>query len=322
MKAPFCIIKRSYTRVSIGFVVLIVALYLFFSNAKFSEEFTWWVKITMAGSLDEMAVKNEIASYLKEKWYPESDIGIQIEQGQTKLSVRTQVESDENVNILSKDLQSLLVQKGFIKSTNEVIEQSITWPSVGSYMQKSAKNALIVGVILMAIYMMFSFAGIRKEISPSVLAAVVVGTMIFDVGVPAGAYGVRMMLDKTMTVNTIFIIAVLTNMWYSINDTIIIFDRIRENVKNKAGQKGMLYGKIFEDSLRQTMRRSIGTVLAVFLVIVAMFLLGTGSIKEFAFTIGMWVLFWSYSSIFMSAPLAYIMLWKYRKERKEMLAQK
>jgi hypothetical protein len=52
-------------------------------------------------------------------------------------------------------------------------------------MQKSAKNALIIGIILMAIYMMFSFAGIRKEISPSILAAVVVGTMIFDVGVPA-----------------------------------------------------------------------------------------------------------------------------------------
>lgn len=52
-------------------------------------------------------------------------------------------------------------------------------------MQKSAKNALIVGVLLMAIYMLFSFAGIRKEISPSMLAVVVVATMIFDVGVPS-----------------------------------------------------------------------------------------------------------------------------------------
>lgn len=99
------------------------------------------------------------------------------------------------------------------------------------------------------------------------------------------------MLDKTMTVNTVFIIAVLTNMGYSINDTIIIFDRIRENIKLKAGHKGILFGKIFEDSLRQTMRRSLGTVFAVFLVILAMFLLGTGSIREFAFTIGMGVFF-------------------------------
>lgn len=95
-----------------------------------------------------------------------------------------------------------------------------------------------------------------------------------------------MMLDHTMTVNTIFIIAVLTNMGYSINDTIIIFDRIRENIKLNAGKK-ILFGKIFEDSLWQTMRRSFGTVFSVFLVIVFMFFLGTGAVKEFAFTIGM-----------------------------------
>ncbi|MEI6117982.1 MAG: hypothetical protein WCP92_01675 [bacterium] len=89
-----------------------------------------------------------------------------------------------------------------------------------------------------------------------------------------------------MTINTVFIIAVLTNMGYSISDTIIIFDRIRENIKNKAGQKGTLIGRIFEDSLRQTMRRSFGTVMSLFLVILAMFFLGSGSIKEFAFTIG------------------------------------
>ena len=52
-------------------------------------------------------------------------------------------------------------------------------------MQKSAKNALVVGVLLMAIYMMFSFSGIRKEISPSILAAVTIATMIFDIGVPS-----------------------------------------------------------------------------------------------------------------------------------------
>ena len=52
-------------------------------------------------------------------------------------------------------------------------------------MQKSAKNALIIGLILMAIYMLFSFAGIRKEIAPGLLAGVVVATMVFDVGIPA-----------------------------------------------------------------------------------------------------------------------------------------
>ncbi len=322
MKAPFSIMKRSYTRVGVWAVLLISAGFLFFANARYSEEFTGWVKISVAGVLDTATVTQDITQYMDSKWYKDSNVVVEVEKDITKVSLRTQVDKDEQVNILSKDIQSVLLQKWYIKSTSEVIEQSITWPSVGSYMQKSAKNALVVGILLMAVYMLFAFSGIRKEISPSILAVVVVGTMIFDVGIPAWAYGIWMMLDHTMTINTVFIIAVLTNMGYSISDTIIIFDRIRENITLKASQKWMLIGKIFEDSLWQTMRRSFGTVFSMFLVILSMFLLWSGSIKEFAFTIGIWVIAWSYSSIFISAPLTYILLGKYKKERKEMLALK
>lgn len=322
MKAPFSIMKHAYVRVGLWLIMLVVAISLFFFSARYSEEFTGGVKISVAWVLDETTVSQDILTYTKSKWYKDSNVAVVVENDITKISLRTQLTKDEEVNGVSKDIQALLVQKGYIKTTNDVVEQSITWPSVGAYMQKSAKNALIIWIILMAIYMIFSFAGVRKEISPTVLAGVVIFTMIFDVGMPAWAYGVWMMLDHTMTVNTIFIIAVLTNMGYSINDTIIIFDRIRENIKNKSGQKWILFGKIFEDSIRQTMRRSFGTVFAVFLVIVFMFFLGSWAVREFSFTIGMWVLFGSYSSIFMSAPLVYILLGKYRKERKEMLALK
>ncbi len=299
-----------------------IALFIFFNNVRYSEEFTGWVKIIIAGALDEAKVKADIASFLDRQGYADAEVGVQIVKDTTKLSLRTQVESDEKVNVLSKNIQAFLIQKGYIKDAQQVLEQSITWPSVGAYMQKSAKNALIVGIILMIIYMLFSFAGIRKEISPSILALVVVATMVFDVGVSAGAYGVWMWFDKTITVNTVFIIAVLTIIGYSINDTIIIFDRIRENIKNKAGHKGVLIGQIFEDSLWQTMRRSIGTVFSTLLVIIAMYLIGSWAIREFAFTIWIWIIVGSFSSIFISAPLVYIILGKYRKERKEMLAQK
>jgi len=185
-------------------------------------------------------------------------------------------------------------------------------------MQKAAKNALIVGLILMAIYMLFSFSGIRKEISPTLLAVIVIVTMIFDVAIPAGAYGLWMSINPTISIDTVFIIAILTTMGYSINDTIIIFDRIRENIKNKAGQKEVLFGKIFEQSIRQTMKRSLMTSGSTFVIVLIMFILGTGIIKQFAFTIGIGVIAGSYSSIFIAAPLAYILLGKYKKEKKEM----
>lgn len=322
MKPMFSIMKKAYLRVGIWAILLIVASFFFFTNARFSEEFTGWVKISIAGVLEKEAVTQDILNYMQDKEHKNSNVGIQIEENVTKISLRMDVEEDEQVNILSKDIQNLLITKGYIQSTNDVIEQSITGPSVGSYMQKSAINALIVWIILMAIYMLFSFAGVRKEIAPALLAGVVIATMAFDILMSAGAYGVRMSINPTISIDTMFIIAILTTMGYSINDTIIIFDRIRENLKNKSGQKNILVGKIFEDSVRQTMKRSILTSTSTFIVVLVMFIIGSGIIRQFAFTIGVWVIAGSFSSIFMAAPLAYILLGKYKKERTAMLAQK
>lgn len=209
---------------------------------------------------------------------------------ETTISIVTNIETDEKVAELSKDVQVLLIEGKYITGPQQIIQQSITGPSVGGYMQSTAIKALIIGLILMAIYMMFSFATIRKSVSPSILAVVTIISMIFDISIPAGAYGFLMMINPTVAVDTIFIIAILTNMGYSINDTIIIFDRVRENMQLKGHHKGVLLGQIFEDSLRQTMRRSIGTVVSTLLVIAFMFILGTGAIKDFAFTIGIGII--------------------------------
>ena len=75
--------------------------------------------------------------------------------------------------------------------------------------------------------------------------------MLFDVIAPMGIYGIKMMIDPTTQVDVIFVIALLTTMGYSINDTIIIFDRIRENL-NRIGTKAYNIAQVFEDSLWQT----------------------------------------------------------------------
>jgi SecD/SecF fusion protein len=107
-------------------------------------------------------------------------------------------------------------------------------------------------------------------------------------------------------------------MGYSINDTIIIFDRVRENMQREwgKGESKMVFGRIFESALRQTMRRSMGTSISTLLVIIVMFIIGTGVIRNFAFTMGIWVVAGTFSSIFLAAPLAYLLLGKFSKERK------
>ncbi|HMT27236.1 MAG TPA: hypothetical protein PKD96_02955, partial [Candidatus Absconditabacterales bacterium] len=130
--------------------------------------------------------------------------------------------------------------------------------------------------------------------------------------------GILMYFNQTIQIDVIFITAILTVMGYSINDTIVIFDRIRENIiinqKSLVSEK-ITYGKIFEDSLRQTMKRSILTGGGTIIVIVTMFIFGEGMIKTFAFTMFAGILSGTFSSIFIAAPLAYIVLGKMRKEK-------
>jgi preprotein translocase SecF subunit len=149
--------------------------------------------------------------------------------------------------------------------------------------------------------------GVRKQVSPVILAAITIFTMLFDILSPAGVYAIMMSIDPTIQIDVIFVIAILTTMGYSINDTVIIFDRIRENLE-KAGGKAVDYAKIFEDSLRQTMKRSMGTSISTLLVVIAMYVFGAGDLARFAFTMMIGIISGTFSSIFLAAPLAYLII--------------
>ncbi len=318
MKHRFHIMKRSYYRVLWWLILLLASRILFYQNVQFSEEFTWWLNIWISTKVDSIEIKNSIQEYLVSINYKNAKVFVELWDLETKIKINGRVESDEKVAELSKNIQKLLLDKQYISDKSQITSQSLVWPSVGDYMQTAARNAVIIWLILMAIYMLISFAAIRKSISPAILATITILTMIFDVSIPAWAYWIWMMIDPTVQINTVFIIAILTTMWYSINDTIIVFDRIRENMQIKWWTKDIVYGKIFEDSIRQTMRRSFWTVFSTFLVILAMYILWTWDIKLFAFTIWVWVLAGSYSSIFISAPLSYLMMWRYKKEKSKL----
>ena len=318
MRHPFSIMRKTYLWLTIWWLVLLSARFFFFKNINLSIEFTWWLQIKIDKSVDEEKITTELDKYLTDKKYEWNQILVESSEWLSTITLKMNVEDDAKVTVLSQDIQDFLIKSGYIKDASSILEQSITWPSVWDYMQKTAKSAVIVWLIFMAIYMIFSFMTIRKVVNPTVLAVITIVTMVFDISVPAWAYGIWTMINPTIQLDSVFIIAILTTMWYSLNDTIIVFDRIRENLQDKLWQKNILYWKVFEDSLRQTMRRSFGTVFSTFIVIVFMYILWSGAIKTFAFTIWIWVLAGSYSSIFISAPLAYLVLGKYRKERKEL----
>ncbi|HOG15203.1 MAG TPA: protein translocase subunit SecF [Candidatus Absconditabacterales bacterium] len=315
MKARFNIIKKAPIWIAISIILFLASIFFFFSNARYSEEFTGGISLGIDKILDNQKEQESLKQYLLGHQYKDLRVSLETIENTTTFKINTKVDTDEKVAELSDEIKQYLLENNLISSTDEIIEQTITGPSVGSYMQKSAITALIVGVIFIVIYMLFSFSAIRNYVSPSILGLVVAITMIFDVAIPAGAYGVWMWLNNTIQIDSIFIIAILTIMGYGINDTIIIFDRVRENLQNKGTGKDVIYGRVFEDSIWQTMKRSVGTSFSTLLIVIAMFVFGTGIMKHFAFTIGVGIISATFASIFIATSLVYILLGKYKKEK-------
>ncbi len=298
---------------------MVWSVVLFFSNINLSIDFTGWMNVRVATVLDD-DFSSSFGQYTAEQWLEWIAPEIKAEEFFTDIIVKTTDKTDEEITQVARLLEQYLIENNHIADEEWIIQSSTTWPSVGSYMQSAALRAIIIWLIFMVVYMLFSFAGIRKFVSPGILSSVTVVTMLFDMLIPAGAYGILMMINPTIQVDTVFIIAILTIMGYSINDTIIIFDRVRENAEKLGWEKkkNVVHGEIFETSIRQTMRRSIGTSLSTLLVVIAMYAFGTGVIQIFAFTVWIGVLAGTASSIFIAAPLAYLMLGKFWSEQKKL----
>jgi preprotein translocase SecF subunit len=312
MKAHFPIIKRAGVWVSGALLLMIASAVMFYINFRPSIQFTGGAQIKVEWILTPSVTKDILAI----PGVTQAGLAVETINGQNYSTILTQVTSEDDVELtkISKAVQETLLTKKYISDTSKIVESSIVWPSIGEYLTRSARNTILIGLLLIAIYMVFSFAEVRRYIQPQVLAAITIFTMLFDVLIPMGVYGIKMMLDSTVQVDVIFVIALLTTMGYSINDTIVIFDRIRENLTHM-WSKSKDIGQLFEDSIWQTMRRSMGTSLATFVVVVAMYVFGTGDLGRFAFSMGVGVISGTFSSIFLAAPLSYLII-KYTKKHK------
>ena len=311
----FGIIKRAYIWLILAVCIALWGFFVFLMSANYSEEFTGWVSISINTQTDSNEIQNNLKNFLAEKDYGKTTVHVNTTEEDTQIKINADLDNDEVVAQLSTDISDFLIDNWYIQSTEDIVWQTLTGPSVGDYMKTTAFQALIIWLILMIIYMLLAFKEVRKYISPAVLSAVVLCVMLFDILATVGAYGLWMMINDTLQVDTIFIISVLTVIAYGINDVIVIFDRIRENMsRNK--DKNVVYGKLFEDSVWQSVRRSIWTSISTLIVLAAMFFLWNSDVlQQFSFTVGMWIVFATLSSIFLWAPLAYLLMWKFSKEK-------
>ena len=187
-------------------------------------------------------------------------------------------------------LEALLTSKYGVEQSS-ILTENISG-AVSNEMKTDAVVAVIIATICMLIYIWFRFKDIR-------FAGSAVLALLHDVLVVAGFYAVA-----RITLGNTFIACMLTIVGYSINATIVIFDRIRENLGQMS--KANL-AEIVNTSISQTMRRSVYTTLTTFVMVVILFILGVSAIREFAAPLMVGIICGGYSSVCITGALWYVL---------------
>lgn len=177
---------------------------------------------------------------------------------------------------------------------NDIQSESIS-STVSSEMRTDAVKAVLIAVVCMLIYIWFRFSDARFAVS-AILA------LVHDVLVVLTCYAV-----VRISVGNTFIACMLTIIGYSINDTIVIFDRIRENMKLKKVKDSQSLREVANASLTQTLSRSINTSITTFIMVFMLWLLGVATIRDFSLPLMVGLISGSYSSICVATQLWYVM---------------
>ena len=209
---------------------------------------------------------------------------VQISEGNTVI-IRTQELSENQKDEVLQDLTRI--------GTYEIDKVEKVGASIGKELKSSAIYSLLIGAVLIVIYIT-----IRFEFVFSIGAIV---ALIHDLII---AIGVISLLNYE--VDTPFIAAILTILGYSINDTIVVFDRIRENIRRKTKKK-MSFVECLDVSINQVMIRSINTSVTTLFAIIAILIFGGDSLRTFIVTLLVGILAGTYSSIFVATPIVYLL---------------
>lgn len=186
--------------------------------------------------------------------------------------------------------------------TRQVTEKRFT--SIGPVMGEElrSKAFVAVGGVIFAImlFVAFAFRKVSAPVSSSRYGFMVVISLIHDVIIPTGALALLGHFNPSFEADILFVTALLIILGFSVHDTIVVFDRIRENLKNKISQD---FEKVVGMSLQQTFVRSINTSLTLILVLVMLLVFGPASTYNFALILLIGVTMGTYSSIFLASPL-------------------
>lgn len=185
------------------------------------------------------------------------------------------------------------------KYVYEETQVNTVGPTMGQEMTRKAFIAIAVVVLAILAFIAFSFREVSRPVSSWKYGVIAMVTLLHDIIVPTGVY-VLLSHYYGAEIDTLFVIALLTILGISISDKIVVFDRIRENLKGGSVKD---FSSVVGMSLKQTFTRSINTSVTVVLALVALYVYGPAATKFFALTLTVGMIVGTYSSIFVASPL-------------------
>lgn len=283
------VIKSKWICLGISLIIILAGIISWFVQGGFNLDidFTGGTTITVNMEGKEHNV-DDIKSLIKDT-LGFSASNVQKAEGNIIITISTPKDINSNAALSTDDRVKLF---NAIKDKYELSDKALTDydsidATIGKELSSSAIKACIIALILMLVYIT-----IRFELGSGVAAVL---SLTHNVLILMSIYSIFQ-----LNINTTFIAAILTIVGYSINDTIVTFDRIRE-IKLKT--RKTLFSDIINRGVNETLTRSINTSITTLLTIIVLYVVGVQSIKEFALPIIIGIIIGTYSSIFIASPI-------------------
>ena len=226
--------------------------------------------------------------------------------GETGYLVKTRNLSESEHQTLSKllsfDGKYPVLEKGFTS----------IGPSVGSELARKAILSIIFVIIAIILFITYAFRKVSRPVASWKYGVITIITLLHDIIIPTGIFAVLSHYTGA-EIDTLFVLALLTILGLSVHDKIVVFDRVRENLRE--GDKKD-FAQIVGTSTRETIVRSINITLTIIFVLLPLYLFGPETTKNFALILTIGLFFGIYSSLFFASPLlVWIEEWQNKKEK-------
>ena len=294
------VIKNKFIFLTVsGLLVLAAVASIFYFGLKpgidFAGGVSWQLQFENPPAREELA-----------KIFPEAII---TPQGQNQALIRLKTLTDGERQSKLQDLSSGGGSaSGGNKQFGKAVELNFQeiGAVVGEELKEKAIWAFVLVLITISVYVALAFRKVSKPVSSWKYGIITLITLFHDALIPTGLYAL-LGIFFNVEVDTNFIVAILVVMGFSVHDTIVVFDRIRENLKTSKSDNSDFNGLV-NGSVNQTMARSINTSLTLVLTLLALLVFGPASLHYFVLTILVGVTVGTYSSIFVASPL--LTIWR------------